>query len=65
MDSLHIGRFDGKEMPDRQAGKAKFSRLWQLAERMDWNDRWPRSLWRWLLRKIDEANGHHGLDYDY
>jgi hypothetical protein len=27
--------------------------LWRLAERMDWNDRFPRAFWHWLLRKMD------------
>ena len=37
--------------------------LWGLAERMDWNSRWPRGFWRWLLRRMDEAHGHF-LEYD-
>ena len=36
----------------------RFARLWALAERMDWSGRWPRPFWRWLLRKLDEANGY-------
>jgi hypothetical protein len=37
--------------------------LWGLAERMDWNERWPRRFWRWLLIRCDRANGYK-LDYD-
>lgn len=39
--------------------------VWELAERMDWNGRPPKRFWRWLLRKMDERNGHRGMDYDY
>jgi hypothetical protein len=56
---------DGIALPDHNVRNARFKRLWDLAERMDWNDRRPRWFWRWLLRKCDEANGHGGLDYDY
>ncbi len=48
-----------------EASKSRLKWLWDLAERMDWSDRWPRPFWKWLLRKCDELNGHHGLDYDY
>jgi hypothetical protein len=64
MRSLHTGRFDGKELPDH-AEKSRLKWLWDLAERMDWSERWPKPFWRWLLRKCDEINGHQGLDYDY
>lgn len=37
--------------------------LWDLAERMNWNDRWPRSFWLWLLKRMDKAHGYH-LEYD-
>lgn len=40
------------------APKVKYARLWRLAEQMDWDERFPRWFWRWLLRKCDEANGH-------
>ncbi len=46
---------------DRDIGETapiRFPRLWALAERMEWDNRWPRWFWRWLLRKCDEANGH-------
>lgn len=36
--------------------------LWTLAERMDWDDRWPRWLWAWLLRKLDR---HYGYFFEY
>lgn len=55
----------GIELPDHNVRNVKYRWLWNLAERMDWNDRWPRSFWRWLLRKCDEANGHKGINYDY
>lgn len=32
--------------------------IWDVAERMDWNDRWPRPLWRALLRWQDRRNGY-------
>lgn len=39
--------------------------FWKLAERMDWDGIPPKKLWRFILRKMDEAHGHKGLDYDY
>ena len=37
--------------------------LWRLAEQMDWNDQWPRSFWRAVLRWQDRKHGYAGLDY--
>ena len=37
--------------------------LWDLAERMNWNDRWPKPFWLWLLKRMDKAHGYH-LEYD-
>ena len=37
--------------------------LWGLAERMDWEGRFPKRFWRWLLKRMDRAHGHH-LSYD-
>ncbi len=37
--------------------------LWALAERMDWNERWPRGLWRKLLAWQDRKHGYN-LEYD-
>ena len=65
MGSLHTGRFDGKQLPDHEVKTARLKWLWDLAERMDYNDRWPRKFWRWLLRKCDEVNGHTDMDYNY
>jgi len=27
--------------------------LWGLAEKMDWDNRPPRKLWKWLLKRYD------------
>lgn len=43
-----------------RGGKVKFRALWYLAERMDWERRWPRWLWRRLLIFCDRANGYRG-----
>lgn len=45
-------------MNEQSAPKVKFPRLWRLAEQMDWDERFPRWFWRWLLRTLDRANGH-------
>jgi hypothetical protein len=37
--------------------------LWSLAERMEWDGRWPRRLWRWLLIRCDRKNGYF-VEYD-
>lgn len=34
-------------------------RLWWLAERMDWNARFPRRFWRWLLKYEDRRHGFY------
>ena len=38
--------------------------LWYFVEHMDWNRRWPRSFWRWLLRRIDRIYGFQCKHYD-
>lgn len=40
-----------------------FQKVWGFAEQMDWDGRFPRPLWRWLLRWCDRRAGHH-LTYD-
>lgn len=32
--------------------------LWGVAERMDWNRRFPRHFWSWLLRRQDRKAGY-------
>jgi len=39
--------------------------LWGIAERMDWDRRWPRSFWRWLLKREDRRHGWFHSDEDY
>lgn len=31
--------------------------LWGVAEQKDFDRRFPRPVWRWLLRKLDLAHG--------
>ena len=35
-----------------------FYRIWGIAESMDWNGRFPRRFWRWLLRRCDRRSGY-------
>lgn len=35
-----------------------FAWLWGVAEQMDWDARFPRSFWRWLLRWCDRRAGY-------
>ncbi len=37
--------------------------LWALAEKADWYGWPPAPFWRWLLKRLDRANGHH-LEYE-
>jgi hypothetical protein len=32
--------------------------LWGIAENMDWKNRPPRKLWKWLLRRYDKYFGY-------
>lgn len=41
--------------------KVRLKRLWDLAERMDWYERWPAPFWEWLLHRLDRLNGHFGM----
>lgn len=34
----------------------RYLRLWAFAEKMHWDDRWPRFFWRWLVHRLDKAN---------
>jgi hypothetical protein len=40
------------------SAKSIFQKVWGLAEQMDWDDRFPRPFWRWLLRWCDRRAGY-------